>query len=92
MQTILTLYTGFFIIINVSLLAPHIQEEFLQQEAIRNLLIFATWLLTMYFTVQFEKRVSEEHISWVIALYSYCILTLLIVNTLFIWGTFHKLI
>lgn len=87
MQTILTLYTGFFIIINVSLLSPHIQEEALQQEAIRNLLIFATWLLTMYFTIRFE-----EHVSWVIALYSYCILSLLMVNTLFIWGTFHQLI
>lgn len=87
MQTILTLYTGFFIIINVSLLAPKIQEEFLQQEAIRNLLIFATWMLTMYFTVRLE-----EGVSWVIALYSYCILTLLMVNTLFIWGSFHQLI
>lgn len=87
MQTILTLYTGFFIIINVSLLSPKIQAEFLQQEAIRNLLIFATWMLTMYFTVRLE-----EGVSWVIALYSYCILTLLMVNTLFIWGSFHQLI
>jgi hypothetical protein len=71
-------YTLVFVVMNVSLLiTPRVGD------AIQNLLIFTAWALTMRYLV------NPERVPWVMVLYSFCILAVLMSNTLFCLVSFH---
>ena len=79
-----TLYVIVFMTVNISLLSPFIEDDETQYNAIRNLLIFTAWALTMRYMV------NPERVPWVIILYSSCILALLMFHTLSNWAYLYS--
>ena len=80
-----TLYVIVFMTVNISLLSPYVENDETQYIAIRNLLIFTVWALTMRYMV------NPERVPWVLILYSSCILALLMFHTLSNWASFYSL-
>ena len=81
-----TLYVIVFMTVNISLLlSPYVVNDETQNTAIRNLLIFTAWALTM------RHMVNPERVPWVLILYSTCILALLMSHTLSNLASFYSL-
>ena len=77
-KNILVVFVVVFVVINVSLLMTPLVDH-----AIQNLLLFTAWAFTMRYMV------DPERVSWILILYSSCILALLMFHTLVSWASFR---
>lgn len=78
-KNILVVFVVILVVINVSLLNTPLVDH-----AIQNLLLFTAWAFTMRYLV------DPERVSWILLLYSSCILALLMFHTLVSWASFHN--
>ena len=82
---IFVLYAVVFVVANISMLAPYVDYA-TQLDAMRNLFIFISWCLTMRYLV------NPARVSWIIILYSLCILVLIMYYTLSNLASLHSII
>jgi hypothetical protein len=80
-KNILVVFVVVLVVVNVSLLNTPLVDD-----AIQNLLLFTAWAFTMRYMV------DPERVSWILLLYSSCILALLMFHTLVSWASVHGFI
>ena len=78
-KNIFVVFVVILVVVNVSLLNTPLVDH-----AIQNLLLFTAWAFTMRYLV------DPERVSWILILYSSCILALLMFHTLVSWASLHS--